>query len=472
MLKKIIIACLGLSLAHFSFAETLAQKTERLDKEVKELKTLLYAHKKGWSNPVISSPYLGLRSKFDGSDLITNLPSINEDMRLLMHKYAFHKAFEKNRLAIPEEPIIELSGKLEGIVYGRDPFEGKSSHGINLATAEVDMTIHARRWLTGFIALNYDDAPDFVNRNYATNSRIFLNKGFMTVGDFTQSPFYVSLGQMFIPFGRYSSGQISSPLTAQLARTRVRALNFGFHAPNGLYGQVYAFNGIMTTHEIKTGANLGFEGQFDNSLKGNIAFGILSDVADSNGMQSNGNVVLTTTGLPSTFGGFGKHSLTDVSKLEHSVPAANAHVNVVVGDWTFVGEFVQAIRKFDTKDLVVNNHGAQPNAMHLEAVYGFTLGMFPSHIAVGYEQAHDTLPLLIPDRRYTATLSSSIWRNTIQALEFRHDRMYNSNDTAFGRAFGPSAIAVNNNSSLLSALSSGVAGKSSNTLIFEMGLYF
>ena len=31
--------------------------------------------------PVLTSPYLGVRSEFDGSDLVVNLPSVNEDLR-------------------------------------------------------------------------------------------------------------------------------------------------------------------------------------------------------------------------------------------------------------------------------------------------------------------------------------------------------------------------------------------------------
>lgn len=60
---------------------------------------------------VTTSPFLGLRSAFDASDLIVNLPTMNEDLRFLKEKVLVEKKLNCYGLRLPDRPIIELGGE-------------------------------------------------------------------------------------------------------------------------------------------------------------------------------------------------------------------------------------------------------------------------------------------------------------------------------------------------------------------------
>jgi hypothetical protein len=63
--------------------------------------------------PVVSSPYLGARPAFDGSDYIVNISSINRDIRLMEQRRRLYKAYEDIGYPAPKMPIIAISGKSE-----------------------------------------------------------------------------------------------------------------------------------------------------------------------------------------------------------------------------------------------------------------------------------------------------------------------------------------------------------------------
>ncbi|WP_156792744.1 hypothetical protein [Rickettsiella massiliensis] len=66
--------------------------------------------------------------------------------------------------------------------------------------------------------------------------------------------------------------------------------------------------------------------------------------------------------------------------------------------------------------------------------------------------------MLLPKQRYSATLSTSIWRNTIQSIEFRHDVDYAATDVAQGDSDTFTSITG--------------TGNTANTIMLQFGLYF
>ena len=60
--------------------------------------------------PVVSSPYLGNRPAFDGSDYIVNISSINRDVRLMQQRRSLSRAYVKLGYKAPDRPILALSG--------------------------------------------------------------------------------------------------------------------------------------------------------------------------------------------------------------------------------------------------------------------------------------------------------------------------------------------------------------------------
>lgn len=283
------------------------------------------------------------------------------------------------------------------------------------------------------MAITYDNTKDPVKTNdRSLNSRLFLNNAFILLGDFSYSPFYGTLGQMFVPFGTYSSTMISSPLTKSLMRTKARAVLAGYQqqAANAFYTAVYVFkgdsHGSAGSRINNGGVNVGY--RFDLAtpdVAGDFGAGLIGNMADSVGMQYTNN--------RPQFNGFGGPSPYGNEKIVHRVPALNVRGKFSLGDHLdVITEYVGATTSFNPNDLSFNVNGAKPWGMNAEAAYSFSCFEKPSAVGVGFSQIKEALALGLPERRFGLVFNTSLWRNTLQAIEFRHDINYASSNTSSG----------------------------------------
>ena len=58
----------------------------------------------------------------------------------------------------------------------------------------------------------------------------------------------------------------------------------------------------------------------------------------------------------------------------------------------------------------------------------------PSSIGVGYQWSKDALALNLPQHRIIGVFNISIWKDTVESLEYRHDIDYNIYQFANGAA--------------------------------------
>lgn len=393
---------------------------------------------------VTTSPVLGFTPAYDGVDFLSDYSSINEDFILLEQRQKLINALAKKGKTL-KRPIVELSGTLEGEAFHSNNYRTNDA-GISLSTAEIDINAILNKWVNAFFSIEYDDSPS-VTGSRVPNSRIYLQRGFFTIGNLNVTPFYLSVGQMYVPFGIYWSYLVTTPVTESLGRVLARTMLLGFHK-NGFYASIYAFNGEQRVSGIvkQGGANIGFKKSFGKKNAFDIGGGVISNIADSEGMQDNG---LDSTGM---FNGFGESSNVtnpmDPSKhfhaenfnnLRHRVPAYNVHSELVIGPVAVVAEFISALRHFSPMDMTFNGGGAEPKALHAEMDYSFKLGKHPSKIFLGYGHTWQALALNLPLQSYIAGFETSIWRDTIFAIEFRHDNDYGAGTTSTGGSvpFGP-----------------------------------
>lgn len=387
---------------------------------------------------VTTSPFLGLRSAFNASDLLDQQSSMNEDLTLLEQRAVLTRALREEGYD-PSRPIVEISGGMIGqAIYseGTGGYSGSSSS-VNLSSAELDVNAIASTWASTFFSLDYDDSPALTGSR-VPNSRIYLRRGFLTIGNLNYSDFYFTIGQMYMPFGRYSSTLVTAPLTLSMARILDRGIILGFLS-HGFYAQLYGYEGNQTTINgvifKQGGLNLGVKrsihvGSFD------IGAGIVSNIADSEGMQNNAT---GSTTLP-FFHGFGEEPSTvgpsNLNDLRHRVPAADVHGEFSLGRFALIAEFLSATEAFDPNDMtyIVNGvvRGARPAALHTEVDYNFHTLNRPVTIGVAYGESWNAFALNLPKRSIWALLQTSIWKDTVESIEYRHDINYGSNVNATG----------------------------------------
>lgn len=403
---------------------------------------------------VSTGPYVGVPLQFAGNDLIINSPSVNTDVQLLdVRKEITNQlhAMGGERAKESDHSHLLLSGVVEAQANYTNKGGSPSTTDVSVTNVSIDsIFLGPSSWTLGFIELSYDDAAPVSsvytsNSNYRnSNSRVYVNKAFITIGDFSQSPFYGSVGQFYVPFGTYSSTMVTSPLTKAMMRTKARAILLGFQQQdkNAFYGSAYLFRGDSHANSVAKvnngGLNVGYKFKGD-TVSGKVGGGVIANIADSAGMQSSG--------------------FSSNEQLVHRVPGYNLRGLLSFGQHVdVIGEFVSATTNFNPYDMSYNGHGAKPWATALEADYSFTiLNDKPSSIGIGYSQTHEALSLGLPLSRYSMTFNTSLWRNTIESLEFRHDLEYAS--TATATAAANSAVARQ-------------TGKADNAVTAQFDYYF
>jgi len=402
---------------------------------------------------VSTGPYIGVPLQFNGSDLIVNSPSVNEDVSLLnLRKNITQRLHAIGLKDSDQHSHLLLSGVVEGEVGYRNLGGGPNTSNIDLTNVGIDAYILGpSTWTTGLISLRYDNSvganQGSLSMNGRTqNSRVFVDKAFVILGDFSKSPFYGTIGQMYVPFGQYSSTMISSPLTKLIFRTQARTALIGFQQqnPNSVYGSAFAFRGdthVGAASRINNGGfNLGYrfnEGKFS----GNIGGGYLANIADSQGMQNNGLGAVYVPPLNPIFGGFGGVAGTGNEKIVHRVAAWNARALLSFGHtFDLITEYITAASGFSRADLMMDTRGAKPSALNTELAYTFQCFPKPTSISIGYGMSKNALALGMPAQRWSTALNTSLWRNTLQSIEFRRDLNYPKSATSSGSGLvGPTA---------------------------------
>jgi hypothetical protein len=387
---------------------------------------------------VSTGPYIGVDIQFNGSNLIVNSPSVNNDLQLLNIRKSI---IQQLNTTLGESGIrpthshLLFSGVLETQAHYVNVGGAPSRTDIDLTNAALDATIFGPSdWILGFIEFNYfggapaDDVFVSTSQFRTADSRVVINKAFVTLGDLLCSPFYATFGQFYVPFGTYSSVMLSDPLTKFVGRTKARAIQLGMmqQTPNAFYASVFAFRGDSHAHSVPKvsngGINLGYKFKA-GFISGNIGGGLLSNIADSGGMQ---------------YGtGFQYYE-----QMVHRVPAYDLRALISLGEHIdLIGEYVSASNRFNPNDMSFNNHGAQPSAFDLEASYSFPiLDNKPSALGIAYSKSNQALAMGIPLTRTALVFNTSLMRNTLQGIELRRDLLYAASDVATGA--GNSAVSA------------------------------
>jgi len=404
--------------------------------------------------PVVIAPYIGEHNAFNALDLVVNYASYNLDLNLLKLRQQMDKQYTDACLPVPNSPMLMLSGKIEGQGIYSSPYNGAySTSKIDLSSAELDVIPTIGPWASGYAALTYDNSA-VPNTPLAANSRVFVKRAFLTFGNLNRFPIYMTLGQFDVPFSDYGTYMISDVLAADIFQTRARALLVGYQGASGKgpYARVFAFNGDTNTHRNDNINNVGASAGYSFSqgiYSGELGMSGIVNVADSLSMQS--------TGAPTAFQGFSVATRPSPEVLQRQVPGAAIHANFGIGPFGGMARYVEATSSFDTQDMTFNGRGARPQALDAELYYNFHVLSKPTVFSVAYDKSWEALALSVPEQRYMATLMTSIWRDTIEQIEFRHDVNYGVGDTASGAGVITPASAK---------------GGNSNTVTAQVGIYF
>lgn len=412
---------------------------------------------------LLIDPDLQIPDSYNGSALLTNLPQANSDLLALQYRQTIENVLSKT-----QQYYLVLSGSLGGQLYKIKPYVDSSISDADLTIANITALAGIGKWVTGFLSIDYDNlAPPSLNPPQIgpryLNSRLYLDQGYVTIGNLNQAPLYASLGQMYLPFGQYNGFMINSPLTSSLFTTVERPLLVGFsHSTDvtELDLEVYGYQGESIMPYASSNVNeWGASADYfinKNDWNSNLGIGYISNIADAEGMQLNGQFPQACV----VFGGFA-YPCNSGESLVHKVPGFDIHGNLTMGPFSFVTEYITGLRAFSPIDLSFNRKGAKPRAFDIEGGYEFRFLRKPSNIAFGYGFTQQALALLLPAKSYSVTVTTSLWRNTTQSLGFQHDINYGRYAEAGGQKLP-----------IYRTIDRENLGKSSNSLIFALTASF
>jgi hypothetical protein len=416
-------------------------------------------HFADFGTSVVTGPFTEKPTHYDGSQLLINTPSINGDVKLLRRRVAENKARAKYGLPPITKPHLVLSGSVQAIAQAAKPYSGKTSSDIDLTTAQMDFFAEVDPWVSGFMSFAYDNDPNSLSANRIDNSKVALDEGYITIGNLEKSSFYGSVGQMDLPFGRYSSSMVSDPVTEFVGKTKARAIVVGYHpyANDMPFGEAYVFHSASNNSNDRING-FGFQGGYKFQLEkttGTIGAGFINNIADAEGFQSTGYG-------DGYFKGFNTSSAYEA--IDQGVPGLDLHASFGFGPLIFLTEYVTAMRRFSSNNLtfdndgVLNGPGARPAAFNAEATYLFKWLGKPMTFTLNYASTHQALGINLPRQRYGATYQVTLTKDMILDLELLHNINYGKSARATGEGL-PAYVAKE-------------LGHGSNTLTAQLGIYF
>jgi hypothetical protein len=370
--------------------------------------------------PVTTTPLLARRADYAGHDLISNFPSINEDLTLLQSRAKDENALlaaTGRKHASRPRSWVQLSGYVNAAgEYDQPKWFGASTHSssLDITAAELDTTAFISPWVSAFVALKWNSTT--------LGNYIKANRAFITLGNLNKSPFYASLGSMYVPFGRYSTQLIADPVTKVMGRALAghSALLAGFSKPN-LSIQGFGFRGDSNygkngdKKDDVFGADANYYANYKNG-KAQLGAGLITNLSEALDLQS--------YSYQSNTYGFTGHNMSK------RVPAFDLNAQASFGAFQATGEFIGTTTDYDAKDMTFNKVGAKPKALHLEGSYNFNMINRPSSVGIYYDHTAQALGFALPEHSYGVMFNTEVAKDLLFAAQYAHNIDYKTTDSA------------------------------------------
>lgn len=327
---------------------------------------------------------------------------------LLLHGSAM-AADTNNRPATIEQRLRQLEQRLDQQAQQRTNinFSGlleveatstEQQSDIRLATVEIQLSARINPRVRAEVSLLYEGETTDVD-----TALIQFNS---PAGQWSGS-----LGQGYVPFGRFETSMIADPLPLELGETRENVAQLGYQA-SPFNAELYIFNG-------RNKQNRGKDDKVDNigghlSLSGehySLGIGYINDIGESDNIQDTINATLGS------------------NDIESQVAGININFIVRLGDFSLLGEYISATDKFQSSELAYQGRGAQPSASQIELAYAFALFGRPTTLAIGRQTSGEAVALALPKRRVMVGLVIDILSQTSLGFEIARDNDYSGTET-------------------------------------------
>jgi hypothetical protein len=300
---------------------------------------------------------------------------------------------------------VEVGGLLELEASYADPYEGDDESDVVVATAELGVAAQVNDWTAAEVVLLHEEDETDLEVDVAV----------ITIAP-PDGPWFLTGGQLYLPFGTYETQMVSDPLTLEVGEIRESALQAGWEA-NGFLATAYLFNGDNKKDGGDDNVLDNWGGALGYAMQGErlgfvATVGYINDIGDSDALQE---VIAGTLGS---------------NDVDDHVGGWHLSGTLSLAPFRVIAEYVTAVDEFEVNEVAFDGAGAQPSAFLLEAGMDFPLAGREANVAVGYQGSDEALALGLPERRLMASLSVGIMERTTLSFEWAHDTDYDRSDTA------------------------------------------
>lgn len=299
--------------------------------------------------------------------------------------------------------LIEAEVGFESIDHSDGSEEDNSD--VTLATVELGIEAKPLDWTTGFILFLYEEDDDDLN----------VDEGHVTLGATDDTPYYLTIGKLYVPFGAFETMMISDPITLDMGETNDAAVQIGLEM-NGFRGAAYVFNGDADDVDDDDdaievfGLSVGYTIEND-SFSVDLGADWINNILDSDGL----NDVYDDNGWAAVLG--------------DQVPGVAIHAMGSFGPFTLIGEYVTMTD--DVEDTTGAFLADEASAFAIEAGYTFDISGFETTIAIGY-QASDDAAGILPEDKILGSVGVGITDNLSIAAEYATAEDYSVADGGSG----------------------------------------
>jgi hypothetical protein len=309
---------------------------------------------------------------------------------------------------------------------------------LNLANVEVYFDSQVSNWARVHIATTY--GSDFTGSSYG-NVNMFFTEAYAELNNFQQGApvwMFTKVGRQYLNFGSTQYNTITQPLTNDLSLSNATAVTVGAIAKNGVYGDVYGYNGnayggpagsVANTNSANTihsyGAEVGYA--MGNSTQGlNVYADYIANIADT---LSFGNSLYYSPTSKGT-------TTWKAIYPDQQRPGYALHANYNNGPFGIIADYVGMVSAFDKDIYSYNGHGASLAAYSFEADYTLPTQKVQM-ISLGYQGSENALQFYglgnvfsMPKSRMIAGYKYTFNTNINMKFEYMYDKDYAKSDLA------------------------------------------
>jgi len=226
--------------------------------------------------------------------------------------------------------------------------------------------------------------------------KVIVDEAHVTLGASDSTPYYLTAGKLYVPFGVYETMMISDPITLDLGEVCDTAVQAGVEI-NGIRGAVYAFNGDTDeADEDDTigiyGLSLGYTMEKDN-FNLDVGADWINSILESDALNE---------------------MVSDSGGLKDYTAGMAIHVTAGYGPVYVIGEYVEAI---DDIDFTNSTSRKSMSAWNSEAGYTIELSGFETTFALGYQESNDAVGIL-PESKVLGSVGVAFNDNLSLACEY------------------------------------------------------